>query len=205
MSWGGAIITPPTPLILRGGKWEERTKYMAWKKISSKLIYKNKWMEVTEDFVRLESGKTLTYGVVRKRPFALIIPWSGKYLTLVGQHQYPINIFSWEFPQGHFEHKHKSIKETAREELREETGLRAAKIKKVASFYLAPGHHSQIGHIFLATGLAGGKPKFEESEEGMESKKVTLKQFQKMIKEGEIKDGPTLAAFGVITTLNLLN
>ncbi len=170
---------------------------MAWKKISSRKVYKNKWIEVTEDRIRNEEGEELTYGVVRKAPFALIIPWDRRRVTLVGQYRYAVDSYSWEFPQGHYEHD--SIEETAREELREETGLRAGKIKKIAEFHLAPGLTSQIGNIFLATELSEGETSFEKSEVAMDMKvkKITLQEFEEMAARGEIKDGPTLAAFGV--------
>lgn len=175
---------------------------MTWEKISSKQVYKNKWIEVTEDIVKTDFGKKLTYGVVHKKPCVLIIPWDGKQLTLVGQYRYSVDDFSWEFPQGHGEHN--SIEETARNELAEETGLKAVKMKDVASFYLAQGFCSQISHVFLAADLTEGEPDFEEGEEGIIIKKVTFEEFEQMIKHGQIKDGPTLAAFGIINSLNLL-
>jgi 8-oxo-dGTP pyrophosphatase MutT (NUDIX family) len=176
---------------------------MTWKKISSREVYKNKWFEVTEDIVRTEQGKELTYGVVRKKPFALVIPWDGKYLTLVGEYRYLTDSFSWGFPQGHY--MKDSIEETAREELREETGLQAGAIKEIAEFNLAPGAISQICHVFLATDLTEGETDFEESEidTDMKAKKVTIKEFRKMVLEGQMKDGPSLAAFGIAMTQDI--
>jgi len=175
--------------------------FMKWNKISSKSVYKNKFMEVFEDEVKTGLGKHLTFGVVRKKPFALIIPWDGRHLFLVGQYRYPIDKFSWEFPQGHFEHD--LISKTAKEELREETGLKTNNMKEVGQLFLAPGHHSQICHVFLATKLSKGKQNLQESEQGMKVKKVTLKQFQNMIIRGSIKDSPTIAAFGMIIAKHL--
>lgn len=175
---------------------------MVWKQLSSKSVYKNKWMEITEDQVETDFGKRLTYGVVHKEPYALIIPWDGTHLFLVGQYRYPVDEYSWEFPQGHFEHE--NIVETARIELREETGLTAGKLQEVAVFNLAPGHHSQKCHIFLATDLNVGVNEPEESEEGMKLKRVTLDELQKLIAAGEVTDGPTIAAYGIITAKNLL-
>jgi len=175
---------------------------MPCKKLSSKQVYKNKWMEVSEDEVETESGKRLIFGVVHKEPFALIIPWDREKFTLVGQYRYPVESFSWEFPQGHFEHN--SIEETAKEELKEETGLKAEKIEEIGKLFLAPGHHSQICHAVLANGLGEGKREIEESEEGMEIKKVSVEEFKEMVKNGGIKDGPTIAAFGILNVLNLL-
>lgn len=175
---------------------------MSWKVKSSKSVYKNKWMEITEDLVESEFGKEITFGVVRKKPFALIVPWDGECLTLVKQYRYPVESYSWEFPAGHFEHN--SIEETAKEELEEEAGLRAEKIIEVGNFFLAPSHHTQICHVFLATGLSKGQQKLEDQEEGMEVKKVAIKDFEKMVKKEEIKDGPTIAAFAIIMNQSLL-
>lgn len=156
-------------------------------------------MTVTEDVFENTDGKQLTYGVVRKEPCALIIPWDGKVFTLVGQYRHPIDYFSWEFPQGHLEHG--SVEKTAMIELKEETGLTTAKIEQLARFYLAPGHHTQEYFVFLATDLKQGEQELEESEEGMLTKQASSEEFEKMIRSGEIKDGPTLAAYGLLKVL----
>jgi len=151
---------------------------------------------VTEDEVETEFGEILTYGVVHKKPFALIIPWDGKYLTLIGQYRHAIQKFSWEFPQGHFEHN--TIAETARVELKEETGISADSIKMVGHFYLGPGHHSQECKVFLAEGLTEGKANLQKGEKGMKLKRVTLNEFKEMVKAGTMEDGPTIAAFSML-------
>ena len=176
---------------------------MSWKTLSSKEVYKNKWMTVTEDEVETDSGKKLTYGIVHKKPFALIIPWDGKRFTLVGQYRHAIQKFSWEFPQGHFEHN--SIEDTAKAELKEETGLSANKIRMIGHYYLGPGHHSQECKVFLAEGLTEGKSHLEvgETESGMKTMKITPKELDQMIKSGKMEDGPTLAALSIFS--NFLN
>jgi ADP-ribose pyrophosphatase len=82
--------------------------------------------------------------------------------------------------------------------------IKAAAISEVGKIFLAPGHHSQICQIFLATKLSKTKRKLEETEEGMKMKKVTIKEFQGMIKKGLIKDSPTIAAFGLLMAKNIL-
>ena len=168
---------------------------MTWKKLNSKEVYKNRWIRVTEDEVETDKGKHFTYGVVHKQPFALIIPWNGERLTVVGQYRYIVGSYSWEFPQGHYEHS--NIEETAREELREETGLRADAIQEIGSLWLGPGAIAQECKIFMATNLQQGERHLEESEEGMECKAVTLEEFWEMVSNGSIKDAPTLAAFAL--------
>ena len=168
---------------------------MAWKIKSSKEVYKNKWMTVTEDEVITDFGEKLTYRVVHKKPYALIIPWDGKYFTLVGQYRHAIQKFSWEFPKGNFEHN--TIEETAKAELKEETGISAGSIKMIGHYYLGPGHHSQECRVFLAEVLTEGKQHLEKSEKGMKIMKVTSNELEEMIKTGKMEDGPTLAALSI--------
>ncbi len=167
---------------------------MTWKKISSKTVFKSKWMTVTDDKVETETGHTIdSYGVVHKKPFSIAIPWDGKETVLVGQYRYTVDKFSWEFPMGHFEGD--SVEDTAIIELEEETGLKAEKMEKIGSFYPANGFLNQEAFVFVATGLTETKPNREGGEEGMVEKKVTPKELNEMIVKGEIKDGPTIVAF----------
>lgn len=166
-----------------------------WQQLSSKEMYRNKWMWVTEDQVKTDDGRELMFGVVHKRPFALIIPWDGEKFTLVGQYRYMVDRYSWEFPQGHFEHA--NIEETAKEELLEETGLVAKDMREIGSFWVGPGAMDQECKLFLATGLEQKEQHLESSERGMECKAVTPEEFWSMVKDGTIKDGPTLAAISM--------
>ncbi len=169
---------------------------MTWKTTSSKEVYKNAWMHVTEDQVVTDFGATLTYGVVHKEPCALIIPREHDNYTLVGQYRYPISKFSWEFPQGHYIGS--SILETAETELLEETGITATSFVDIGSFYIAPGVHNQICHVFLATNLTKGNAHREASEQGMECKDVSMNQLIDMIRNQDITDGLTICALSLL-------
>jgi 8-oxo-dGTP pyrophosphatase MutT (NUDIX family) len=165
---------------------------MTWKKLSSKKMYENRYMKVFEEELVTEHGDQLTYGIVRKEPFVVIIPWDGEKVLLVGQYRYAVDHFSWEFPMGHAEKL--GINEAALAELQQETGLIAKKIKEIATFHPAPSHLTQVGHIFVATEYEIGKKDLEPSEMGMQDKWVTLKELDEMIANGTIKDGPTLTS-----------
>ncbi len=159
-------------------------------------------MHVTEDVVETGTGKKLTFGIVHKDPMVLIIPWDGKYLTLVGQYRYATDNFSWEFPAGHLVQN--SIEQTAHVELKEETGLSAGGMRAVGEFDLANGHHTQRCHVYLATDLTVGEPNRDEGEAGMVSKKVTPAELKQLIIRGVIKDGPTIAATSLLLLKDLL-
>lgn len=159
-------------------------------------------MRITEDEVETGSGKKMTYGVVHKKPFALIIPWDGERFTLIGEYRYFVDSFSWGFPQGHYEHD--SIEQTAIQELREETGQTARSIRGIGSFWIGPGAITQECIVFLATDLCDGETDREETEEDMEIKKVSLQEIKEMIKSGEIKDGPTITALSILELSKLI-
>lgn len=152
-------------------------------------------MTVTEDIILTDHDVEVLYGVVHKEPGAIIIPWDGDKFTLVGQYRYAVDRFSWEFPAGHLEHD--SIIETAKSELQEEAGITANKIEEIGIFDIAPGHLTQICHVFLATDLTHGDQKLERSEKGMETKQVTIAELETMIKKSELRDGLTISALQI--------
>jgi len=166
---------------------------MTWQKISSKQVYKNRYMTITEDKLITDHGDKVTYGIVRKEPFSVVIPWDGERILLVGQYRVTADFFSWEFPMGHAEKD--SPLTAASRELKEETGLSAKNLVEIATFYPAIGTMDQLGYIYLATDWTVGERELEPSEKGMQLKWVTLSELVKMIKTGDIKDGPTITAF----------
>ena len=151
-------------------------------------------MTITEDVLVTPKGDKVTYGIVHKEPFAIIIPWENSKILLVGQHRPAVDYFSWEFPMGHYENVHASVLGAAKAELREETGLLADNLLLIGDFYLGAGHHTQRGYIYVATGLTQGEQELEASEQGMQTKWVTLQELQALIQNGTIKDGPTISA-----------
>ena len=75
------------------------------------------------------------------------------------QYRYPVKGRYWELPQGSWEQKPGADPmEKARGELREETGLDAAKMTYVGHLFEACGYSNQGYHIFLATGLRRAMP-----------------------------------------------
>ncbi len=165
---------------------------MKWETKSSKVIYKNRYMTVTEDVVMTGHGDQVTYGIVHKQPFSIIIPWDGTRMLLVGQHRHFIKYFSWEFPMGHAESDAPDF--AAKRELEEETGLSARAINEIAQFYPAPGTMDQVGYIYVATDWTEGRMERELSEKDMQMKWVTLEEMNNLIKDGVIKDGPTIVS-----------
>lgn len=83
--------------------------------------------------------------------------------------------------------------ETARRELAEETGYRAAHFNELVSFYPSPGISNERMWVYVAHGLTAGQQKLEPNEE-IEKFIVTWDEALAMIERGEIRDGKTLVA-----------
>jgi ADP-ribose pyrophosphatase len=165
--------------------------------LTTRVAYENRWLRVREDTVRRADGSGGLYGVVERRPFAVIVPWEDGRITLVEQYRYPIRRRLWELPMGTSE-PGADVAETARIELREETGLEAGRIEFIATMFQGAGYSDQCGHVFLATELRAGPPAREQSEQGMVQRAMTLAEVEGMIAAGTLQDAMTLAALGML-------
>jgi ADP-ribose pyrophosphatase len=164
--------------------------------VSTREVYRNAWMTVREDIIRRPDGSAGVYGVVDKPDFAIVVPVSDGGFWLVEQFRYPVGRRAWEFPQGSWPaEKGGSQVDLARAELQEETGMRAADVRHLAHFYSAYGHSSQGCDLYLATELTPGPPEREITEQDMVHQWFSEEDFRRLIREGDIVDAATIAAY----------
>jgi 8-oxo-dGTP pyrophosphatase MutT (NUDIX family) len=169
------------------------------RQLSTRQVYVNPWMVVREDRIRRSDGSDGIFGVIDKPDYALIVPADGDRLHLVEQFRYPLGLRRWEFPQGTAPDRADAEPiELARRELREETGLRAARMTQIGMLDVAPGMSSQRGRVFLATELTEGSPERELTEQDMRTAWLHRDQVVEMIQRGEITDAQSIAALGLL-------
>ncbi len=170
------------------------------KRQSRRTVYENRWMKVHEDVVTFPDGSDGIYGVVDKDDFVLIVPQhaDGRF-QLVQQFRYPVGGRYWEFPQGSWETKPGTDPEkVALAELEEETGFRAHSLTRLGHLFEAYGFSNQGFHAFLATGLQEGRVNRDKEEQDMQTASFSLEAIHDMIRAGQIKDAPTIAALGLL-------
>lgn len=113
-------------------------------------------------------------------------------VVLVRQYRYAVQREVWELPAGRRD-ADESPEAGARRELEEETGLEAARIEPIFTFFTTPGFCDEVMHLFRATGLRQGKARPEEDER-IEVRAMGLDEALEMIRRGEIQEGKTVVA-----------
>ena len=170
------------------------------KQLSSRLVYENPWLSLREDRVSRADGSQGVYSVVGAADFALVMPFENDGFHLVEQYRYPVGARSWEFPSGSFPAGVTGTPaELAAAELREETGFTAGRFERIG--YLNPANAlSALGcHVFLATELVPGPPEREVTEQDMRQEWFPRGEVERMLRDGVITDGPTIAAYLLLT------
>src|SRR6476659_8648901 len=134
------------------------------RQLGSRIVYRNPWMELREDDVALPAGSTGLYSVVDKRDFVVVLAHEDGGFWLVQQYRYPVGRREWEFPQGGWPADASGTTEQlAAAELREETGLTAAKLTHLGRLFASLGFCSQAFDVFLAEELTAGPTQREAS------------------------------------------
>jgi ADP-ribose pyrophosphatase len=172
-----------------------------WITKSSKPIYQNKWIKLREDQVITPAGTDGIYSVVETHPAIGIVELSEELETyLVGQYRYPLRNYSWEIPEGGG-HPGETPLESAKRELREETGLQATEWIYLDTLYTSNCFTNEIGHIFLARNLTQHRAQPEQTEM-LQIKKVAFMEAYKMVINFEIKDA--IAIIGIMRAYHWL-
>ena len=167
---------------------------MSWKKLTSKTVFDNPWITVFEDRVINPGGGQNDYGHVHfKNRAVAILPLDEDGNTwLVGQDRYTLGIFTWELPMGGAPLDESPL-DAAKRELKEETGLRAAKWTEVMTLHTSNSITDEVGIVFIAEQLTEGESELDETE-NIELRKLKLTEALGMVERGEITDAISVAA-----------
>jgi ADP-ribose pyrophosphatase len=165
--------------------------------LSTREIYRNRWMRLREDQILRSNGQKGVYGVVEKDDAAIILPIDNGQVWLVEQFRYTIQQRALELPQGSWEQVAVPPGDLARGELREETGLRADQMIYLGMLWIAYGFTRQKQHVYLATGLSQAEADRDAEEHDLAVHAVSVQEFERMMRDGIIADASTVAAWGL--------
>ncbi|HSZ33803.1 MAG TPA: NUDIX hydrolase [Puia sp.] len=176
-----------------------------WTILSSKEIYDNPWVQITEFQVINPNGGNGIYGKVHYKNIAVgVIAIDENWNTwLVGQYRFPLDIYSWEIPEGGGSMDEDPI-EAAKRELLEETGLIAKEWIKILTMHLSNSVSDEFSMVYLARSLEQEKSSPEETED-LVVKKLPFDEVVEMVESGKITDAISIAAIQQIQIMILTN
>jgi len=174
-----------------------------WSVVSTREVYDNGWIRATHHEVITPGGSPGIYGTIHYKNRALgIVPVDADQHTyLVGQYRFPLRAYSWEIPEGGGPHDVDFL-ESAKRELREETGLSARRWHKLFESDLSNSVSDESAIAFLACDLSQGQAA-PDSTEDLAIRRVPLRQAFGMVEAGEIRDAISIMALQAVELLAL--
>lgn len=175
--------------------WIDPPRGAPWRRGPERLVYDNPWIRVSEYDAVAPTGEPAVYGVVGFKNLAIaILPiHEDGAVTLVGQHRFPLKDYSWEIPEGGGPLAIDPL-ESARRELREETGLEAADWREVMRLQLSNSVTDERAVGYLATGLSPAREQFEtDPTEQLAVARVPFRTALEAALAGHMQDGLTVA------------
>lgn len=164
-----------------------------WRLVSSELIYDNPWIKVREDAVVRPDGTPGIYGVVHYKNIAVgVLPIEDDHVYLVGQYRYPLDLYSWEIPEGGCPEGEDPLA-AARRELEEETGLTAGRWEKLGEAHLSNSVSDELAVWYVATELVQGRQR-PDGTERLKVRRIPFAEALRMALGGTITDALSVLA-----------
>ena len=173
---------------------------------SSRIAYRNPWMELREERLERADGSPGLYAyVVKPRSAVVVAVEDDGRVWLVEQHRHPLGERCWELPQGAADEAPDTAPEdVARAELVQETGLRAARLEHVGALAFMPGISAQRFDVWLATGLQAGEREVLREEADLRAAPWPAAEVERLVLDGTIVDSATVAAWGLVRLKGLV-
>jgi 8-oxo-dGTP pyrophosphatase MutT (NUDIX family) len=172
----------------------EQDRTSPWQRVSRRTAYENPWVTVWHDDVVRPDGEAGIYGVVHYANLAVAVVALDRRdrVALVGQFRYTLDRYSWEIPEGGVPADEDPI-DGARRELREETGLEAARWVELGRVELSNSISDETAIFYLASELTGGTASPDGTEE-LEVRWVPFEDALAMSFDGRITDALSVLA-----------
>ena len=161
--------------------------------ISSETVFDGILLKVKRDEVRTPSGATAIREWIAHPGAAVVIALldNGK-LLFERQFRYSLHRIFIELPAGKIDSGEHAL-DTAKRELREETGYKARSWRHIGTMHPCIGYSDERIEIFFAHGLSFVGSGLDD-EEFLEVIEMTLPDAMLAIRDGEISDAKTITA-----------
>lgn len=162
------------------------------KTLKSELIYEGAIINLRRDKVTVQNGVSYREIVEHNGGAVLAAVTDEGKMVMVRQYRKPANRVMLEVPAGKIDPGEKP-EDTAKRELKEETGYSAGNVKYMTYFYPSVGYSEEKLYLYLCTGLMPGETSFDENE-AIDIEEMEIDELCHMIANGEINDAKTIIA-----------
>lgn len=165
-----------------------------WTTLDRTKAYESPWISVEHHNVLNPAGKPGIYSVVHFKKLAIgVLPLDDEnYTWIVGQFRYPLDVYTWEIPEGGGDRDVDPV-ESARRELLEECGIIAGRYIPIQQLQLSNSATDEVAHLFVARQLTFTAAQPEENEQ-LRIRKVHFDELYRMVEQGEVTDSLSVAA-----------
>jgi ADP-ribose pyrophosphatase len=159
--------------------------------LKSDVLYQGKVFRLQRDTVIEPGGVQADRDIIVHPGSVVVMPiFRDGRVLLIRQYRHTVGEFLWELVAGRLEPGETPVA-AARRELVEETGYRAKRFRKLMRVVPTPGFVKEWMWIFAAEGLKEGAAQPEEDER-ITPRIFTLKQAEKMIESGTLRDAKSI-------------
>lgn len=146
-------MAPPDPVDRGAGGADLPGRDLTEATVTSSVAWQGNFLQVLDDQVRLPDGKLARREYVTHPGAVIIIPMlDDNTYVLERQYRYPLHRHFIEFPAGKIDAGEPPL-ETAKRELKEETGYVAAEWQHLALTHPCIGYSNEVIELFVARGL----------------------------------------------------
>ncbi len=161
------------------------------KTIKSERIYEGHILNLRKDTVTVVNGQS-EREIVEHNGGAVIAAVTGEgKIVMVRQYRKAAGRVMLELPAGKRDGD-EEYSETAKRELKEETGYTAGTMRFISRMYTSPGYTEEVLYIYLAFDLIPGDTDFDDNE-AIDIEEYPIDEAVSMVLSGKIEDGKTQA------------
>jgi len=159
--------------------------------LEQKTVYRGKLLHVQEDAVSLPDGNASRREYIVHPGAAMVVAMPDAHSVLMErQYRYPVRAHMYELPAGKIDAGEDPLA-TAKRELLEETGYRAAHWRHLVTTYPVVGYSNERIEIYLATELDFVGAKLDAGE-FLDVFTLTIAEAVEWIRQGRIGDSKTM-------------
>lgn len=169
------------------------------KTLETEMIYKGAIINLRRDKVTVENGTSYREIIEHNGGAVLAAVTDEGKMVMVRQYRKPAERVMLEVPAGKIDAGETPL-QTARRELKEETGYTPSKVEYLTDFYPSVGYSEEVLYLYLCTGLTAGETCPDENE-ALDILEIDIEELYRMVLNAEIRDAKTIIAIMMVRSL----